>query len=114
MNIRKIFKSHVSSGSFKNIDGEIRIVGKFGQVSLINDVFDIWLVSEPPLTPRKLSALLTSIPKEVSFTRLDTEAYIQTSDISTVLKLLPICGIRRKKEISKETRERLIRQLGVA
>ncbi len=111
MKIKNILKDQVSSGSFKKIDGEIRVVGKFGQISLVDNIFDIWFVSKPPLTPRKLSALLKNIPETVHFTRLDSEAYIQTPDLSVVLKLLPICGIRRKKKISDESKKRLIKQL---
>lgn len=113
MKIKEIFKEYVSSGAFKHIDDEIRLVGKYGQVSLIEDVFDIWFVSELPLTQRKLSALLKKIPENVGFTRLDTEAYIQTSDISVVLKLLPICGIRRKKRNSKQTKTKLIKRMEI-
>ena len=113
MNIREIFKNHVSFSAFQKIDGEIRIIGKFGQVSMIDDVFDIWFVSNPPLTNRKLSALLKNIPKELSYTRLDTEAIIQTPDLHVVLKLLPICGIKRKKRLSEIDKTRLTIQLGI-
>ena len=111
MKLKNIFKAHVSSGSFTKIDGELRIVGKFGQISMIDDVFDIWFVSEPHLTENKLTALLKNIPENVSFTRLDPEAHIQTSDLALVLKLLPVCGIRRRKYISPEDKKKLIKRL---
>lgn len=111
INIKSIFKDHVSSSAFKKIDDEIRIIGKFGQISLLDDIFDIWFVSNPPLSTRKLSALLAKIPQNITFTRLDTEAYIQTQDFNAVLKLLPICSIRRRKKLSEIEKKRLTNQL---
>lgn len=111
MNFKETFKDYVSSSAFKTIDGEKRLVGKFGQISILENIFDIWFVSNPPLTPRKLSAMLKKIPENITFTRLDDEAYLQTNDLKVVLKLLPICDIRRKKKLSDTDKKRLIKQL---
>lgn len=111
MSLRKTFKDHVSKSAFKKIDGELRLVGKFGQISILDNVFDIWFVSTPPLTSKKLTALLKKLPEELSYTRLDGEAYVQTPDLQVVLKLLPLCGIKRKRKVSDIDRKRLAKQL---
>lgn len=110
MSLKSIFKDHVSSSAFKRIDGELRVIGKFGQISMIDNVFDIWLVGESPLSERKLSALLKKTPQNVNFRRLDGEAYVQTTDLSIVLKLLPVCRIRRRKKLSEKEQKRLAKQ----
>ena len=112
MNIRSLFKDHVSSGAFKVIDGKTRIVGKWGEISLIGDYFDIWFIRPKlkPLSERKLTAIQKKFPVEVGFTRLTGEAYAQTKDKALVLKTLPLLGIRKKRKLSPETIKKLTGQ----
>ena len=111
INLKSIFKDHVSSGAFKKVDGELRIIGKFGQVSMNDDVFDIWYCKEPPLSERKLTAMLKYVPQEIGFTRLDGEAIIQSKDLSVPLNLLSTLKINRRRKLSEKEKTRLAEQL---
>lgn len=113
MNLRTLFKDHVSSGAFKKIDGELRIVGKWGQISLTSDCFDIWIIQPDlqPLSNRKLTAMEKMLPIELGLTRLTGEGYVQTKDIALVLKTLPVLGIKRKRKLPPEAIEKLRKQL---
>jgi len=109
--LRSIFKDYVSSSAFKKIDGELRIIGKYGEISLLDDVFDIWFHKEPPLSERKLSAMVKNIPQNTHFTRLDGELIIQCQDINVPLNLLPTLKINRRKHLSEKEKNRLAKQL---
>ena len=117
MNLRKIFESEVSSSAFQVVDGETRLVGKFAQISLMeNGLFDIWLVGPglQPLSTRKLNSILKMFPQEAKFTVLTGEAYTQVQDKDVVLKSLSLLGIRKKRKLSPEAREKLILRLKTA
>jgi len=113
MKLKDIFRDHVSSGSFKKIDGEIRLVGKFGQVSLIDDVFDIWIIMPnfTPLSTAILNNLVKKMPQELEFTRLNGEAYTNTRDKSLVLKTFFPLGIKAKRKLSQQASLQLIDRL---
>jgi len=106
MNLKADFKDH-SKGAFRFIDGELRLVGKFGQISMLDDLYDIWLVSNPPMSKRQLTYLLRKAPVEADFTVLDGEAYTQTRDLSLVRELALLCGIHKKRKVTQETLNRL-------
>jgi len=115
--LRKIFENEVSSGAFHVIDGETRIVGKFAQISMLeNGWFDIWVVGPglEPISTRKLNCIMKMFPQEVKFTVLTGEAYTQVRDKNIVLKTLSLLGIKKKRRLSLETREKLITQLEAA
>jgi len=103
--MKALFKDLVSSGAFKTIDGEMRIIGKFGQISMIDDVIDCWLVTDPPMSKRKLGAALKKSPLGASFRVLDGEAYYQTTDKSLIPELITLAGIRKKRILSDKQRE---------
>jgi len=113
VNLREAFKDHVSSGAFKTIDGELRILGKWGQISVIGDLFDIWFIQPDmqPLTKRKLTFIKKMLPVELSLTELTGEAHTQTPDISLVLETLPVLGVRKRKQLSSEAIEKIKKQL---
>lgn len=108
MDIRD-FKEHVSSSAFRVIDGEPRIVGKFGQISVVGDKYDVWLVQPDlsPLTNRRINAILKNSPLIGGFQRLNGEAYIQAADFNAVLSLLLKMGIRKKRKVSQAELDRL-------
>lgn len=117
MTLRKIFENEVSSSAFQVIDCETRIVGKFAQISLIGDrLFDIWLVrpSLQPLSTRKLNSIIKRFPQEAKFLVLTGEAYTQVRDVNIVIENLSLLGIKRKRKLSPEAREKLITQLKIA
>jgi len=91
------------------IDGETRILGKFGQISVIGDAFDIWFVGPnlEPLTEHKLTAIQKKLPEDRGFRRLTGEMYGQTKDIRLVYKTLPLLGIKKRRRYSDEYRAKL-------
>lgn len=116
MNLTHEFKNYVSSGAFKRIDGEIRIIGKYGQISLINDIFDIWIITPDlkQIPERKLSFILKRFPKNSGYTRLCGEAWVQTKDKELVLNILSVLKIRKRKKLSKHTTTHLLERLDSA
>jgi len=114
MSLRTIFKNDVSSGVFKVIDDETRIVGKFAQISLLDSGgFDIWLVRPglEPLSTKKISAIIKKFPQEAKFTVLTGEAYTQVRDKEIVLKTLSLLGIWKKRILSLDAKAKLIARL---
>lgn len=106
---RELFSPHVSSGAIRKIDGATRVIGKFGQIEMLDDIFDIWLVKPDlsPLTEHKITAIIKKCPLELGFTRLTGEAYAQTPDFNTALGCLVALGIRKRKQVSGKTLEHL-------
>ena len=105
INLRETFKDRVSSSAFKTIDGELRIVGKYGQVSTIGDKFDVWFVADPPLTKLRVTLRLQKLPENGMFHVLNGEAYTQTRDVRLVDLCLPLLGVRKKRRYSDEYRQ---------
>lgn len=106
MNIREEFKDHVSKSAFK---GEL-IVGKYGLVEIIDGVFDVWFISESPLTERKLTAITKKLPDKVDFHRLTGEGWFQTRDKEIILETLPVLGVKKRKQYSEETLQKMREQ----
>jgi hypothetical protein len=114
MSLRRLFENEVSSSAFQVIDGELRIIGKFAQISILdNGLFDIWLVAPglEPLSTRKLNSIMKMFPQEAKFTVLTGEAYTQVRDQDIVLERLSLLGIKKKRKLSPEAKEKLILQL---
>ena len=114
MSLRRLFEHEVSSSAFQKIDDELRIIGKFAQIALLDDgQLDIWLVRPglKPISARKLSSIIKMFPQEAKFTMLTGEAYTQVSDKNIVIERLSLLGIRKKRKLSQETKEKLILQL---
>lgn len=109
------FKPDFASTAFKTVDGERRIVGKFCEVSILDDgTLDVWIVtpSRQPIGVRKLNNLEATISRlegsqEARYTRLDGEAYIQTTYWDLVREVALLCGVKRRKRISEATRQHL-------
>lgn len=114
MSLRRLFENEVSSSAFQKIDDELKIIGKFAQIALLDDgQLDIWLVRPglKPIRARKLSSIIKMFPQEAKFTVLTGEAYTQVSDKNIVIERLSLLGIRKKRKLSQETKEKLILQL---
>lgn len=111
--LRTYFGNDASGSAFKTVDGQLRIIGKWGQVEIVGEYFDIWLVKPDisPLSGQKLGALLTKLRKSDEFTVLNGEAYYQTTDIEYVRQTLPLLGVRRKRRLTDETRKKLANHL---
>lgn len=111
MNIREEFKDHVSKSAFVNIDGVTRIVGKFGEIEIIDDVFDIWFANrENPLSQRKITALLNKIDRTEGVSVANGEIWYQVKDKNEVLSILSIMGVKKRKRYSEETLEKMREQ----
>ena len=111
INLRETFKDRVSSSAFKTIDGELRIIGKYGQVSVIGDMFDIWFTAEPPLTRLKVTRRLQKLPENRMFCVLTGEAYTQTRDVRLVDLCLPLLGVRKRRRYSDTYRKELAERM---
>ena len=116
------FKQDFSSSAFKTIDGERRIVGKFCEITVLDDgTLDIWIVrpDREPISNQKLTWLIKGIEvlpaflsgKKATIQRLTGEAYLQTTDRSLVREVALLCGVKRKRCVSEPTRKRLCEQL---
>ena len=107
INLKETFKDRVSSSAFKTIDGELRIVGKYGQVSTIGDKFDVWFVGKDfePIPYRRMGHIVRNMPDKANLQKLDGEAFYQTTDVSLVEQTLDLLGVRRRKRLSAEYRQ---------
>ena len=113
MKIREIFKNDVSKSAFKVIDGVTRIVGKYGEVEVVEDIFDVFIVgpNRTPLHGRRIASILRKLPENIDFTELNGEAWHQTTDEELVRLTLPLLGVRKKRKISEEQRSRIIQRI---
>ena len=113
MSLKKLFGDCVSSSAFQVIDGEPRIIGKFVQISLIDDEIDIWFVRPnfEPIGERKLSNLIKTIPHKLPVHRLNGEAWCQLKEPALIRELLLLWGIRKRKVISESEKKRLSNQM---
>ena len=104
MNLREIFKNDVAKSAFKVIDGETRIVGKFGQISTIGEYFDVWFVGKDlkPLSSLRLTNLEKNPCTKEGLVRVDGEGWYQSMDVDRVRLTLPFLGVRKRKKISPE------------
>jgi hypothetical protein len=120
MNSLNDFKQDFAGTAFKTIDGDRRIFGKFGEVTILDDgIFDIWIIppSREPIGTRRLNNLEKAFYRlkgreQARYVRLDGEAYIQATDRSLVREVALLCGVKRKRRVSESTRERLCKRLG--
>lgn len=104
------FQDDFSSSAFKTVDGVRRIVGKFMEIEVVGDAYDIYLVNrENPMSSQKLTWLLKAIEAIPEFdeviTRADGEAWFRTTSESLVRQCASTGGIKRKRRISEATRK---------
>lgn len=113
MTLKKIFGDHVSSSAFQVIDGEIRIVGKFAQITLMDDELDIWFIKPnfEPIGERKLSNLIKAIPHKLTVNRLNGEAWFKCKEPELICELLILWGVRKRRFISETEKKRLSEQI---
>jgi len=113
MNLKEILGDISSASAFKTIDGEKRIIGKWGQISLIDDTFDVWLIQPDlsSLTERRITTIENKLQLNGTLIKLTGEAYFQTKDIDLIRRSIPVLGIRKKKQLSEATKEKLRQQL---
>lgn len=103
------FGKDFASTAFQVVDGEPRIVGKFGNIALIDGIYDIWLVQPDlgPLTEHKLTAISKKWPAREGFLRLSGEGMAQTPSSEIIRQIAPILGVRKRRKLSSEARAEL-------
>lgn len=114
MILKQLFGSIVSSSAFRVIDGEERMVGKFGEVSVLDDgLYDIWLIGRgmKPLSKRKLRSIIGKFPQGARFTELTGEAFTQVGATNAIIKSLSLLGIKRKRVLTEAAKEALRHRL---
>ena len=113
MNLRDLFQNDVASTAFKIVDGEKRIIGKFGQLSIVDGVFDIWFVGLDfsPLSTLRLNSAAKKLGKEADIHMLTGEMWLQTADLALARKAISLLGIKKKRQYSEETKKRLRERL---
>lgn len=110
--LRQQFRDDFSRTAFQLVDGEERIVGKYGQIVQMDDgSFDCWFVGQNlrPLTGRRIASIRQNLPAGVHLTELTGEAYAQGRGRGFVKEMAVLAGIRRKRRVSQATREHLAR-----
>lgn len=116
--LRRTFENRVSKGAFKKIDDELRVIGKFAQIAILDTGgIDVWIRS-PDLTPlgtRKLNNLCTAVSTaipEAQIQNLDGEAWFQTEYLPD--SLFKVLGVRRKMVFTDERKKAMAERLKAA
>ena len=89
------------------MDGQLRILGKWSEIEIVGNMIDIMLIANE----HRITATIKKLPVEWHFKRLNGEAYTQVALDTDLLKYWPALGVRRKRQISPETRQKLIERL---
>jgi hypothetical protein len=104
------FRSDFSRSAFRTIDGELAIIGKFGRIIEFDDgTFDCWFVGSDleRLSGRRIASIRRNLAQEGTFQELTGEAWVQGQGREFVLKIAPLLGIKRKRQVSPKTAEHL-------
>lgn len=113
MTQRKSFGDHFARSAFQLIDGELRIIGKFGEIALNDDgSFDVWMVTpdRSPIGARRLNnlcAFVENLSREADIRCLTGEAWFTTTDTTLVRETGFYLGVRRRRRDSEATLQRL-------
>jgi len=107
--LREDFKDHVSRSAFQSIDGDLALVGKWGRVIKMDDIYDCWFIGPnlTPLSSRRINAIAENLPVEGGFRKLTGEGWVQVRGKAEVLAMLPLLGIKKKRVLSEESRRTL-------
>ena len=103
MTLRQDFADDFSGPSFRTIDGETQIVGKWGRISQFEDgTFDVWFIGPDlaPLSNQKLAAIRQKCPEWMGLRILDGEAYAQGAGREFALQAARLTGVKRKRRVS--------------
>lgn len=114
---RQQFADDFAGTAFQSKDGEQKIVGKFGEIVRLDDgTWDAWFIGPElePLSEHKLTALEKKARGIGHFRRLTGEAYMQGEGEDFVRQVAPLIGVKKRRRISQQERERLRRQAAKA
>lgn len=115
--LREQFGDDFSKSAFQVIDGELRIIGKYGQITQDQDgTFDVFFIGPDyePLSERRLGALAKSYAQEGGFHHLTGEGWVKGRGRAFALKSALLAGVKKKRRISPEQRAKLAAQLQAA
>lgn len=118
--LRQQFGADFASSAFRRVDGDERIVGRFGDVTQLADgTYDAWFHGPDlrPLSGRKLAALEKKIKKKWGFVRLTGEGYSQSADPAFVREVAVYLRVRRRRRprsLTPEERRRLAERMALA
>lgn len=107
--LKELYGDIISKSAFKVVDGQMRIIGKWCELEIVGDKLDIMLIGNDrkPLTERKITNLERKLPTNWHFHRLNGEAYTLVPLKTKLQQHLKLLGIRARKRISEETRQKL-------
>lgn len=113
--LKRDFGADFASTAFQNIDDEIRIVGKYGQITQYESgLYDAWFVGPnlDPLSGLRINRICAACAQEERpVKKLTGEAFIRGSGREFVLRMAVLAGIKRKRQVSEETRQKLRERL---
>lgn len=109
MNIREVFKYDVSKSAFKIVDDVTRIIGKRGEIEIIDNEFDIYFVGpgRTPLHGLTLSTIRKKLLLKAVLTELNGEAYLRTKDYNLAVFCLDLLKVRKRRKVTEESRRQL-------
>ena len=107
--LRRTFENQVSKSAFRQVDDELRICGKFAEITILDTGgVDVWIISPDrhPLGTKKLNnicrTVLDSLP-EVEIHKLDGEAWFQTENLPE--SLFKVLGVKQRRRYSDEQKK---------
>ena len=116
--LRRTFENRVSRSAFKKVDDELRVIGKFAQITILDTGgIDVW-IRTPDLVPmgtRKLNNICTAVSTalpEAQIQILDGEAWFQTEYLPD--SLFKVLGVRRKAVLTEEHKKAMAERLKAA
>ena len=110
------FDQKISMTAIQNVHGDWLVTGKFCRIGIDEDgLINLWICNHKDTTKGlgtgKLRNILSTIKSLTTATihELTGEAWVKLSDKSVILTSLPLLGIRKKKVISQEHFNRLLK-----
>lgn len=110
------FGMDFAGSAFRQIDGETRIVGKYGQiVQMADSSYDAWFVGPnlSPLTGKRLGVITRSF-QDGRFKALDGEGWIRGTGREFVLRSASLAGVKRRRIDSESKRSANIARLAAS
>ena len=127
------FDGEVSKTAIRKVGDEWMLVGRYGFVAPVDDVWDVFVCNPADMTKglsqRKVGAILVGIYNRVfdnvadvssvseiygeswGLRILDGEAYMQALSVEQIKKVLDLLGIRRSMNLSEDARAKMAQRM---
>lgn len=109
--LRELFGDIFSKTAFKKVDGQMRIIDKYGELEMVGSKIDIYVFGRR----RRFDAVDKIFAGEATLIRLTGEAYTQVAptklNVDLIASTWKILGIRRKRRIGDEQKKILSERL---